>query len=258
MAKQCDRCNGSGSINYLNKEKKARKEKCPDCSGLGKIIKTEKKNGVFITERPEILYGRDHLFNYYIEDRCKSYIKTKIRGIQKIMDNKRKLLDRSGIEKLKRKMNNFNRWRSAPLIPRELENYIIHDDYLVIDIENMGVSNKKDHGKGYMYSNIKVAQKFMSNIVRYIMTNWDDSTKAGRKYLQRQGFKRKNNILIWRNPAHETEYGFLQTPGSDEGNVSNTITKMVEGRGQEGSDIEDTNNTGIETQHNVPNSKLDL
>ena len=258
MAERCDRCKGTGSVQYLNKDKKQREKSCPDCLGLGKIIKPEKKNGVLITERPELQYGRDHLFDNYRDDHLKAFIKTKIRGIQKVLDLKRNLLDKEGIQKLRKKVARYNKWRSIPLIPRELEDYIIHDDYLVIDIESMGVSHKKDYGKKYMYETVLVMQRFMDNNVRYIMTNWDDSTKDGRAYLQRQGFKRIKNILLWENPAHATEYGFLQTPGHNAGDVPDTSTKLVEGSGPEGNKSTEADKCGNETENKVPDSKPDI
>jgi len=258
MAERCDRCKGAGRVQYLNKDKKQREKSCPDCLGLGKIIKPEKKNGVLITERPEIVYGIDYLFDNYLDDHLKAYAKTKIKGAQQVLDKKRNILEKPDIKKLQKKVDRFNRWRSHGMIPRELEDYIIHDDYLVIAIENMGVSHKKDYGKGYMYKIIKSIQTLGRNLVRYIYTNWDDSTKEGRAYLIRQGFKRKKNLLLWENPAHATEHGFLQTPGDNIGNISDAISKMVKGSGPEGNKSTEADKCGNETENKVPDSKPDI
>ena len=256
MVEKCKRCDKGRIRKVING--KVRERPCPDCKGLGKIFKPEKKNGVHVTEWPEIVYGRDHTFENYRDDHLKASIRVKVKGAQQVLDKNRKILDRPDIEKLKRKVDRFNRWRSTPLIPRELEDYIIHDDYLVIAIVSMGVQHTKDHGKGYMYEAMQVMKKFMNHMVRYIYTNWDDSTKAGRAYLMRQGFKRDKTILIWENPAHATEHGFLQTPGSDTGNVSDAISKMAESSRSQGNNNDLDNNSGNAAANTVPNKKLNL
>ncbi len=258
-AKKCERCD-NGTIKKKGTHGNIIKKPCPDCKGLGKIVHDDSedaaKEGVYITERPEVLYGRDHIFANFRNDRLKASIKTKVRGIQKVLNKKRELLDGRGIGRLKRMVDRYNNWRRNGKLPRELEDYIIHDDYLVIDIENMTLQHtSKDKGKGYMHETITVAKRFMDQSVRYIMTNWDDSTKEGRNYLLRQGFKRDKTILIWENPAHDRGKGYLQTPDHDNaGDVHDTKPALVESGGQKTNSPEGTSGSGDQKEDKATDS----
>lgn len=223
----CDQCEETPGRERYYKEGKIKYRMCKKCNGLGKIIPKEKeiKSGIFITERPEALFGVDHLFNWYENNRMKAYVKTKIRGIQKVLDLERNLLDKKQIAEIKEKVNKENEGISDPSLHKDVEDYILHDDYLVIDIEDMGIKNKKDRGKGYMHKMLnggkdndgnphKGMKAFFDNVVRYINTSWTDSSKEGREYLLKQGFVRNKTVLMWTNPLHKQEDGTLLSPSA--------------------------------------------
>jgi len=75
------------------------------------------------------------------------------------------------------------------------------EKYIVIQIWQM--NTKKEHRrKGYMTSLITHMKTCLAGNVKYIITNYYDSTKEGRALLKKLGFEHKDVLLVWRREEY--------------------------------------------------------
>jgi len=256
---KCERCKGTGSIYKESpKTKKSRKRICPDCNGLGSIIKSAltdadkiPEDGAVVVVKPEKDFGVSHDFLWKEKKRLKAFIKTRIRGVEKVFDKDGKPLGFEDLQKMRIEMDERNKNQDDPEKMEEMDDLVEQDNYLVVDIENMEVPNHKNRGKGYMY---KLLNNVKASYVRYINTSWTDSSPEGRKYLLRQGFEKQKTVLLWRNPKHVQQDGTLRTPQANQRDVPATEPAMAGSGGTRGSQDGKTADSGNKEADKISNS----
>lgn len=84
----------------------------------------------------------------------------------------------------------------AVAIPAQMKTGVTVRRHVVMEIHRMATVSKHQK-KGYMTSLIEKMKVMINGQVKYILTNWDDSTDDGRNFLLNRGFERRGKHLVW-------------------------------------------------------------
>jgi len=221
----CPRCRGEKKIQKLN-IMKAKPEwfDCPDCNGTGMKLSSPDSPKVYVNEVPGIYTVFSWVETVNGKKRTRAWIKTVITPVKPVDDNKNNILRQvirfvsdymklKGILKGAPNLMGFIDWIQKRMDPPK---HATIEPYFVVYILDME-TKKKYRGKGYMDNLLNHLKEFMKGTVKFILTNYHDSSADGRAYLLKRDFvhNKENSQLIWRRDGKPGTADTEKQKGSD-------------------------------------------
>jgi len=244
---KCPRCLGEKKLRKLN-IMDARQEwfDCPDCNGTGLKLSSPDSSQVYVNEIPGIYTVFSWVETVNGKKRTRAWIKTIITPVKPVDDNKNNIyrtiirmvseyMRSKGILKGAPNLMGFIDWVQTKMDPPK--NSVIKP-YFVVFILDME-TKKKYRGKGYMDNILNRLKEFMSGTVKFMLTDYRESSTEGRAYLMKRGFvhNKPNGQLIWRRDAGQPGKPDEEKPQGDSGSGDVQPGETKPGLGRSGKSV---------------------